>query len=143
MMYTRNIKQSLTFRASPHAVYEALTDSRKHSKFTGVSASISRRVGGKFTVADGHTNGINLVLIPDRKILQAWRISMKGWSKDHYSLADFSLKRISGGTRLNFTQLGVPSSCYQLIKHGWHEHYWTKMKNFLVQTHHSRKGARK
>jgi hypothetical protein len=48
-MKTVTIRQSATFKTSPHEVYEALMDSRKHSKFTDSKASISRRIGGKFT----------------------------------------------------------------------------------------------
>ena len=42
----KTIRQSVTFKATPHAVYEALMDSRKHARFTGDAASISRKVGG-------------------------------------------------------------------------------------------------
>ena len=41
------IRQSVTFKASPHEVYEALMDSRKHAKFTHGGAKISRKVGGE------------------------------------------------------------------------------------------------
>jgi len=37
------------------------------SKFTGDKASISRKVGGKFSVFDGYSEGANLELIPDTK----------------------------------------------------------------------------
>ncbi len=49
MVTTRTIEQTVTFKASPHEVYESLMDSAKHSKFTGAKASISREVGGAFT----------------------------------------------------------------------------------------------
>lgn len=41
-MKTKSIKQIVTFKAPPEAVYEALMDFRKHSKFTGAPAKISR-----------------------------------------------------------------------------------------------------
>ena len=43
------IRQTVTFKATPHEVYEALMDSRKHAKFTGDQANISRKVGGKIS----------------------------------------------------------------------------------------------
>ena len=49
-MKTKTIKQSVTFKASPHVVYEALMDSEKHSEFTDSEANISREVDGKFSV---------------------------------------------------------------------------------------------
>ena len=48
-MKTKTIRQSVTFRTTPHVIYEMLMDSRKHARFTGERASISRKVGGKFT----------------------------------------------------------------------------------------------
>ncbi len=88
-MKTSTIRQSVTFKASLHEVYEALMDSKKHSKFTGSNAKISRKIGGRFSVWDGDLEGTNLELAPDRKIVQSWRAS--DWPEGHYSKAAFSL----------------------------------------------------
>ena len=53
-MKTKNIRQSVTFKASPNEVYEALMDSRRHTKFTGKKAKISRKIGGKFIAYGGY-----------------------------------------------------------------------------------------
>jgi activator of HSP90 ATPase len=76
-------------------------DSRKHSKFSGSKASISRKIGGKFTAFDSYAEGNNIQLIPDLKIVQSWRAS--DWPEGHYSQVTFSFKQIKGGTRLTFT----------------------------------------
>lgn len=128
-MKTRTIGQSANFRGSPHEVYEVLMDSRKHSKFTGAKASISRKVGGKFSAYGKYIQGINLELVPARRIVQAWRGS--DWPKGQYSIATFSLKRIKGGTRLVFTQIGVPDREYKGINQGWRDYYWRPMKEML------------
>ena len=128
-MKTKTIRQSVTIKANPHEVYDALMDSRKHSKFTDGKASISRKVGGKFTAYDGYIEGVNLELVPDRKIVQSWRGS--DWPEGHYSKATFSLKQVEGGTRLSFTQTGVPDEQYDSISQGWHDFYWKPMKDML------------
>ncbi len=128
-MRTKTIRQSITFEASPHEVYEALMDSRKHSRFTRDRATISRKVGGVFTAYDGYIEGINLELIPDKKIVQSWRGS--DWPEGHYSRAVFALKEMKGGTRLSFTQTGVPEEHYDDISQGWHDYYWTPMREML------------
>ncbi len=125
----KTIKQSVIFKATPHEVYEALIDSKKHSKFTGSKAKIDRKIGGKFTAYDGWIKGKNLELVPNKKIVQAWRGD--DWPENHYSKAVFSLKKVKEGTRLVFTQTGVPDKCYKDISEGWHEHYWIKMKEML------------
>jgi activator of HSP90 ATPase len=125
----KTIRQSATFKASPHDVYEALMDSKKHAQFTGGSAKISRQVGGKFVISDGEIQGTNLELVPDKKIVQSWRYS--DWPEGHYSKATFALEEVVRGTRLNFTQTDVPDDKYEDIKQGWKDYYWQPMKEML------------
>lgn len=128
-MKTKKIRQSVTFKASPHEVYEALMDSRRHAKFTGEKARISRKIGGKLVAYGGYIEGANLDLVPDKKIVQLWRGS--DWPKGHYSKATFVLRKVKGGTHLTFTQSGVPAQYYDDIKQGWRDFYWAPMKKML------------
>lgn len=126
---TKTIKQSANFKASAHEVYEALMDSKKHSQFTGGKASISRNVGGKFTVYDGYAEGKNLELITDKKIVQFWRAS--DWPEGAESKVTFILTATKTGTKLTFTQVGVPIECAKDIAQGWQDYYWEPMKEML------------
>ena len=128
-MKTRTIKQSATLKASPHEVYEALMDSRKHTAFTGDKAKISSKVGGTFTAGDGYASGKNAELIPDKKIIQSWRGS--DWPEGHYSKVTYSLKKVKSGTRLTFRQSGVPEKHYKDIHQGWRDYYWKPMREML------------
>jgi len=128
-MDTKIIRQTVTFKAAPHEVYEALMDSKKHSKFTGGEAVISRKVGGKFTAYDGYAEGVNLELVPDIKIVQSWRAS--DWPDGQYSKATFVLQEIPGGTRLAFTQTDVPAEFAADVAQGWKDYYWAPMKAML------------
>ncbi|MFH1210294.1 MAG: SRPBCC family protein [archaeon] len=129
-MKTKNIQQVVSIRASPHEVFEALMDSRKHSSFTSGKAKISRRKGGKFSVFDGWVEGKNIEVVPDKRIVQYWRGS--DWPKGHYSKVTFSFRRMKNAlTRLTFTQVGVPESEYKDISKGWKEFYWKPMKSML------------
>jgi activator of HSP90 ATPase len=130
-MKTKTISQSVTFKATPHEVYEAIMDSKKHSEFTGSKVSMSRKAGGKFTVYDGDIEGVNLELIPDQKIVQSWRYS--DWPEGHYSKVTFALKAVKEGTRLTFTQTQVPDEHYEDIAQGWRDYYWAPMKESLVR----------
>ncbi len=128
-MKTKTIKQKVTFKASSHEIFEMLMDSEKHSKFTGDSASISRKVGGKLEAYSGYITGKNVDLIPDKKIVQLWRGS--DWPEEVFSVAHFELEKTSNGTKLTFLQIGVPENQYKDISEGWVEHYWDKMKKTL------------
>src|SRR5206468_4282723 len=78
---SKTIRQTATFKTSPHEVYEALMDSRKHSKFTGAPAKLSRKVGGEFTAFGGSLSGKTTELVADKKILQEWRAD--DWPAGH------------------------------------------------------------
>ena len=128
-MKTKTIRQSVIFNAGPYEVYEMLMDSKKHSKFTGAKASISRKVGEKFTAYDGYITGTNVELTQNKKIVQKWRGS--DWPENHYSTVTFELERAGKGTKLIFIQTDVPEDQYDSINKGWVEHYWYKMKQML------------
>jgi activator of HSP90 ATPase len=128
-MTTKTIRQSVIIKATPREVYDALMDSRKHSRFTGARARMSRKMGGKFSAFGNYIRGMNLDLVSNKRIVQAWRGS--DWPKGHYSVATFSLKRIRGGTRLTFTQIGVPDQQWKGISQGWRDYYWEPLKEML------------
>ncbi len=129
-MNTKTLRQTVRFKASPLQVYEMLMDSGKHRSLSGEPATISRRVGGTFKAWGPHISGINLVLRPGRKIVQAWRAT--GWWPDHYSVAIFDISRSSGGSTLRFTQIGIPPQRYSGHYRGWIEAYWTPMQEIFA-----------
>jgi activator of HSP90 ATPase len=129
-MKTRTLAQTVTFKASPMQVYEMIMDSKKHQSLSGENAKISRKVGGSFTAWGSHLSGFNLVLKPGEKIVQAWRAT--GWWPDHYSIAIFDIEKVNGGSKLKFTQIGVPPDRYSGHYRGWIETYWTPMKEIFA-----------
>jgi activator of HSP90 ATPase len=128
---SKTIKNKVKFGASPMTIYQLLMDSKKHGAFTGVKASIDKRVGGKFA-AYGCLNGINVELKPGKRIVQAWR--EHSFPEGVYSIVTFELKPVRGGcTELTFTQYGVPTVHYAHINAGWREQYWEKIKAYLLR----------
>jgi activator of HSP90 ATPase len=128
-MKTKTLHQSVKLSASPHDVYVALMDSKKHAEFTGAGAKISPKKGGKFSTFDDYATGENLELVPDKKIVQSWRAS--DWPKGHYSVATFELKLGGKGTQLDFTQTDIPEEVYDDIAQGWVDWYWDKLKAYF------------
>jgi activator of HSP90 ATPase len=123
------IRQSVTFKAPPHEVYEALMNSRQHAKLTQAPARISRKVGGAFSAYGDYITGTNLELVPDQKIVQAWHASE--WPAGHMSRVTFRLAPVPGGTRLTFTHSGVPDKFVADIRQGWIDNYWVPLKAML------------
>ncbi len=128
---SKPIQQTVTFKASPHEVYEALMDSQKHAEFSGGKASISREVGGEYSAYDGYITGRNVELVPDRKIVQSWRAV--DWPEGHLSTVTFLLLPIPEGTRLNFTHVDVPEGTEAEFGQGWIDNYWEPMKKMLEE----------
>ena len=128
-MKTKSIRQSVVFKASPHEVYEALMDPKKPARFSGEEAHISRKVGGKIRVFGDYIEGIHLELIPDRKIVQSWR--GRDCEPGYFSTVTFPMSKVSGGTKLEIAQVGVPGQFSKHISQGWKDYYSTPMKGML------------
>lgn len=133
-MKTRTIRQSVFLPGAPDEVYRALMTSRGHAAFTGASARISPRVGGRFTAWDGYIHGTNLELVPGKKIVQSWRPSEESWPASHYSKVTFRLSPSRGGTRLSFVHSGVLDEHAGHLSKGWYESYWNPLKTYLART---------
>jgi|SRR3989344_2558280 len=128
-MKTKTIRQVINFKASPNAIYKALMDSKEHAAFTGYSAKISKKVGGKFTASGDYIHGKNLELIPGKKIVQEWYAS--DWAKGSASKVTFKLTKTKIGTKLVFIHEGVPDKFAKDIASGWKEYYWEPLKEYL------------
>jgi activator of HSP90 ATPase len=128
-MTVKNLVQNVTFKASPSAVYEALVDPKQHEAFTGDSAKLDPRVGGKFEHYGGSLSGVVVHLEKDQRIVLAWRSS--DWPAGHFSIAQFVIKKLGRGARLEFSQFGIPSGDYADIAEGWKNFYWLPMKEYL------------
>lgn len=125
----RTIQQTVTLKATPQEVYEALLDSHKHAQFTGAEAQISREAGGAFTAYNGGISGVNLELVPAARIVQSWRCQADGWPDGHFSTLTINLAgETGGGTRLELVQSDVPDAAFPICDNGWRQAYWEKMK---------------
>jgi activator of HSP90 ATPase len=126
------IEQSVSFSAPPAKLYEFFMDSTKHTAATGMPAKVSPKVGGKWSAFGGMILGKNLVLIPNRMIVQTWRSSE--WKKaDPDSILVVSFEKVAGGdTSVHLVHVGVPSYDQQGVTQGWGKYYWEPWKTYLA-----------
>jgi activator of HSP90 ATPase len=129
-MKTKTLQQSVVFTATPHELYEALMDSKKHTQFTGEKATIGRHVGDPFSTWDDWATGVNVELVPDKKIVQQWRGA--DWPEGHHSVITLEFKKEANGTRLDFTQTDIPESLYEDVAEGWQDWYWEKLQAYFT-----------
>lgn len=130
-METKSIKQTVTFSAKPQEVYNLLMDTEKHAAFTGGEAVTSIKKQGNFSSFDGYCHGYNMELVKGQKIVQAWHFDEDGWPDDHYSICTFIFEPSEKGTKLSFSQTGIPAHKVEALKDGWKKYYWNPMKTFL------------
>jgi activator of HSP90 ATPase len=123
------IHQEVDFTASPGKVYEALLDSKQFTAFSGRPAEINREVGGAFSLFNGHIVGRNLELIPNKRIVQAWRVVT--WPEGAYSIARFNLNAEGTGTHLIFEHVGFPEGLHDHLADGWESNYWSLLRKYI------------
>jgi activator of HSP90 ATPase len=125
------IHQEVDLNATPQRVYETLLDTKQFTDFSGRTAEINREVGGAFVLFKGHIIGRNLELIPNQRIVQAWRVVT--WPEGAYSIARFELKSQGSGTHVVFDHIGFPEGLRDHLAQGWEENYWSLLKKYFVR----------
>jgi uncharacterized protein YndB with AHSA1/START domain len=133
-----SIHQEVVFKASPTRVYEALTDAKQFNKvvqLAGMSlgtspTEISPEVGGGFSLFGGHILGRHVELVPNQRIVQAWRVAV--WDPGVYSIAKFELTKQGPATKLVFDHTGFPNGLAQHLADGWKAHYWDTLEKYLA-----------
>lgn len=124
------IHQEVVFKASPERIYEALMDADQHGAFTNGKAQISREAGGSYSCHDGQIVGRNIELVPNQRIVQAWRVA--NWDDGVYSVVRFELKPEGDSTRLILDHVGVDDDKAEMVAAGWKVRYWEPMQTYLA-----------
>lgn len=125
-----SLHQEIDLKAEPHRVYEILLDSKLFAAFTKRAADIDRAPGGAFKMFGGMIEGRNVELVPDVRIVQAWRPA--SWDAGVYSIVAFQLKAQAGGTKLILDHKGFPEGDFAHLDPGWHLQYWEPLAKYLA-----------
>ncbi|HEX3821108.1 MAG TPA: SRPBCC family protein [Candidatus Sulfotelmatobacter sp.] len=125
-----SLHQEIDYKAAPSRIYEALLSSKDFTAFSGLPAEIDPKVGGAFSMFGGLVIGRNVELVPNQRIVQAWRLSTE-FPEGTYSLVKFELQAKDGGTRIVLDHTGFPEGHFDHLDVGWHSHYWDPLRKFL------------
>jgi activator of HSP90 ATPase len=129
----KTVRQVVTLDAPPEALFDAYLNSRRHAAVIGSKASISRRRGARFSVFDGEITGRNLIVVPERVIVQTWRASQ--WRKaDPDSVLILVFSKAGRGGRIELLHLGIPAYDYAGVSTGWRQFYWRPWRALLRRT---------
>jgi len=138
-----SIHQESLIRASRQRVYAALTDARQFNEVTKIVAAkeptisleksptvLSPDVGGAFSLFGGIIVGRHVELVPDARIVQAWRVAY--WTPGIYSIVRFDLIEQGAETKIVFDHTGFPKGDAESLASGWKAHYWEPLARYLA-----------
>lgn len=139
------IHQEVSFKVNRKRVYEALTDAKQFDKVVQLSGAVqsgmvpagkpvevSPDAGGAFSAFGGHITGRQVELVPNERIVQAWRAA--SWGPGQYSIARFQLIEQGSGTKLVFDHTGFPSDQRDHLAEGWKANYWEPLEKYFAQS---------
>ena len=139
----QSIHQEVELQATRKRVYDALTDSEQFAGVQSLSEAmrqggmslgakppeISRDAGGAFALFGGYIVGRQIELVPNERIVQAWRAA--GWPAGIFSIARFELVEKGSSTRIIFDHGGFPAGQGEHLARGWNANYWEPLAKFL------------
>jgi activator of HSP90 ATPase len=125
-----SLHQETQLMASPRRIYGALLDSKQFAAFSGAPAAIDPAPGGAFSMFGGQITGRNVELVPDERIVQAWRPGI--WAPGVYSIVRFEFKPEGSQTKVILNHTGFPEGRFAGLDSGWHEHYWEPLKKYFA-----------
>ena len=123
------ISVSESFPITSDKLYKAWLDSKEHSSFTGSKAVVSKGLNRKFTAYDGYISGKNLILEPNKRIVQSWRAT--DFPEKHPdSFIEIIFEPQKTGTKLTLKHSGIPEGMGKDYKKGWKDFYFKPMKEY-------------
>ena len=125
------VHQEIDFTATPTRVYEVLLDAKQFAAFSKDTAEIQGQPGGSFKVFGGRIEGRNIELIPNQRVVQAWRSA--AWPAGDYTIVRFNLVARGSGTRIIFDQAGIlqNSAEWKQLDKGWPSNYWEPLRKYF------------
>lgn len=138
-----SIHQEADFKANRKRLYDALTITSQFDKASRMGAAVrsgaklgnaltkvSAETGATFSIFGGHIIGRNLEMLPNQRIVQAWRVV--DWEAGLYSIARFQLVEQGSGTRIIFDHSGFPKGQAEHLAEGWKGNYWEPLEKLLA-----------
>lgn len=138
------IHQEPVFHGPARRIYEALLDAKQFDVVAslgeaikaiaraGKPTEISHEPGGRFSLFGGYITGRQIELSPNRRIVQAWRVS--SWLPGAYSIARFEFLEQGADTRIIFDHSGFPKGQAEHLADGWNANYWAPLEKFLARS---------
>jgi activator of HSP90 ATPase len=124
-----SLHDEVVIKVTPQRIYELLLDAKQFSALTGAPAEIDPKAGGAFSTFGKLIEGRNVELVPNKRIVQAWRPA--SWEPGVYSIVRFELKPHNSETMIVLDHTGFPEGDFKHLEWGWSHHYWEPIKKLF------------
>jgi activator of HSP90 ATPase len=119
-----------TIPARASEIYGAWLSSEGHAAMTGNPAEVDGTVGGRFSAWDGYIYGSTLELMPNQRIVQAWRTTeFPDQAPDSH--LEILLEETDDGTKVMLTHSDMPEDQVDSYRQGWEDFYFKPMKKYF------------
>jgi activator of HSP90 ATPase len=125
-----SLHEEIELKSTPQRIYEAILDEKQFAAFSGMPAVIDPHAGGAFSMFGGQIVGRTIDLVPNKRIVQAWRPAH--WDPGIYSIVKFEFRPQTSGTLVVLDHKGFPAGEYDHLEWGWHTHYWDPLRKFIT-----------
>lgn len=114
---TKHIHLEASLPAAPDRIYELLTNGAKFGDVTGKPGKGGGAPGAFFSIFDGWIEGRQIDLVPNERVVQAWRFM--DWDPGVYSIVRFTLSPEGTGTKMVVDQEAVPAAVHEHVRTNW------------------------
>ena len=122
------IEKTIVFKGATAAeLFDIFVNPKKHAEIHGgAKTKISSREGDSFSLLDGNLKGTNLLVVPNRMIVQTWRGNV--WEKsDLDSILTLVFTDTRKGGQIDLVHSFTPDQFQEL----WEQVYWKPMRAFF------------
>src|SRR5688572_25586845 len=124
----QTIEQTIEFKGTTATeLFNIFLDPEKHSAIHGgARTKISNKEGDSFSLLNANLNGKNLLIVPNRMIVQSWRGNV--WKKEDLdSVLTLVFTNVKGGAQIQMSHAFTPDQFTEL----WEEVYWQPIREYL------------
>lgn len=126
-MSTRTIQHTINLEGiSPDELFDIFMDPAKHAELIGAKVTMGQETGDPFSLFDGAVTGKNLLILPKRLTVQAWRGNV--WKdSDLDSIVIMTFNEIPGGAQIELVHSVLPEQ----FQERWNELYREPLRDHL------------
>jgi len=123
----RNLQRTYQIKSSPEEVFNAMTNPLTLELWTGYNATFQKEANTEFSLWDGDITGMNLEIVPDKKLVQEWYFE----DTKEKSVVTIELTKQDDKTQIELHHINIPDEAFSNIGEGWNKYYFGALKKYL------------